>query len=319
MPRVTYTAEGFPVPFASINGMHDLDLSWPFLVWSAISVGRAKLIHIFRYGEFSMFESVYRAAIIFANLCDDGNERFKRSEAYEGLDPSEKGAISYFLGLAIAKAFAERILEVPWLMHLDVYWQELQPNIVGRTRPDLVGQTTTGGWVVIEAKGRTKAFAPAALQKAKQQAQRLATVSGQDPVLRIGMLTHFGSKGLQFAARDPEFDEEGERIDLPLSQQKLIEAYYRPFRTWLSEDPRTSEIEIAGKRYRAVSIENVGLTVGLEINLFEEKVTTRPAINHQLAQDEKYFAGRDGILVVLGPVWSRENMLLEPQERRSTV
>lgn len=319
MPKIAYTAEGFPVPFEAVNGRHDLDISWPFLVWSAISVGRAELMHIVRHGEFSMFEMVYRAAIIFANLCDDRYGSFKRSEAYDGLDPSEKGAISYFLGLTVAKAFAARILGVPWLLHLDVYRQELQANILGRTRPDLVGQTTAGEWVVIEAKGRTKAFAPQSLERAKQQAQMLATVGGQAPALRIGMLTHFGRERLQFDVRDPEFDEEYERIDLPLSRQKLLEAYYRPFRRWLSESPRIREIEIAGKSYRALSVENVDLTIGMAINLFEEKVTTQSDINQQLTDDDKHYAGRDGILVVLGPLWSTMNMTLEPQERRSIV
>ncbi len=112
-------------------------------------------MHIFRYGQFSLFEITYRSALIYANLCDDGAGRIKRSEAYDGLDPSEKGAVSYFLGLTLAKAFAERELDVPWLMHLDVYRKELAPVLSGQSRPDLVGQTTGGSWVVIEAKGRT--------------------------------------------------------------------------------------------------------------------------------------------------------------------
>src|SRR3712207_7091622 len=46
---------------------------------------------------------------------------------------------SYFLGLTFAKLFAEQYLNVPWLMHLDVYRDSLQPYSVNSSaRPDLV-------------------------------------------------------------------------------------------------------------------------------------------------------------------------------------
>jgi hypothetical protein len=41
--------------------MSDMDVSWPFLAWSAISVGKAELLHIVRYEESSLFAIAYRA------------------------------------------------------------------------------------------------------------------------------------------------------------------------------------------------------------------------------------------------------------------
>jgi hypothetical protein len=52
---------------------------------------------------------------------------------------------------------------------------------------NLVGQTISGEWVVIEAKGRSNSFDPV----------------GEEPTLRIGMVTHFGNghnERLQFRA-----------------------------------------------------------------------------------------------------------------------
>jgi hypothetical protein len=282
-------------------------------VWSAISVGRAELIHIVRYGQFSLFEIAYRSAIIFANLCDDGAGRIKRSQAYDGLDPSEKGAVSYFLGLATAKAFAEMALGVPWLMHLDVYREELAPILSGLSKPDLVGQTAGGAWVTIEAKGRTNTFDQAALTRAKEQAQMLVTIDGKTPALRIGTQTHFGGDLMQFIASDPPAHRRGERIRLPLSRQRLIEAYYRPFRTWLEEDPRAHTTEMAGRIYRAAPIDSADITVGLAPNAGSAELLNA---DREGAQSDRHYAGRDGVLVILGTAWSTENMTREPQERR---
>lgn len=315
MPTVAYRAEGFPAPFAALNGAADLELSWPFLVWSAISVGRGELFHIVRYGEFSLFEIAYRAAMIFANLCDNGAGRIRRSEAYDGLDPSEKGAISYFLGLTMTKAFAERRLGVPWLMHLDVYRQQLQPVTAGRSRPDLVGQTDAGGWVGIESKGRTNGFDEQALDRAKEQAQMLASVDGQPPVLLIGMVTHFADGQLQFAASDPPRRGDRDRVHLPLSRTRLLEAYYRPFRTFVSREPETRTIEREGTVYRIASVGAVDVTVGLALDEMGDKLPPSEARERRHSESEVHYAGRDGVLVELGSMWSTENMSREPQER----
>ena len=138
MPRLTYYAKNFPASYgALLSGTNSLNFGWPELLWAAISVGRGELLHLLRHGAFSEFEMAYRAAILFANLRETGSGDLERSAAYRGLDPSEKGAISYFMGLTVAKLFADRLLNVPWLMHLDVYRKKLSP-IHGAAKPDLV-------------------------------------------------------------------------------------------------------------------------------------------------------------------------------------
>ncbi len=309
---INYVADGFPKPFADVNGTSALKVSWAFLVWSAISVGRAELIHIVQYGEYSLLEIVYRAAMIFANLREDEAGQIRRSEAYDGLDPSEKGAISYFLGLTMAKAFAEKKLSVPWLMHLDVYRKELKPTSAGKSRPDLVGQTRKGQWVGIEAKGRSNAFETNALNNAKAQAQMLGKVKGEEPVLRIGMVTHFGDERLQFSASDPQRDKRRHRVDLPLERERLMEGYYRPFRRFLSGSDETREI--SGEKFRIAYAANADLSVGLAEPRMESNAPGVADAEHSGAGESSY-VGRDGVLVILGPLWSPSNMALEPQSR----
>ncbi len=312
MPTIDYIADSFPKPFAAVNGKHTMDVSWPFLMWSAISVGRAHLFHLLQYGEYSLLEIVYRAAMFYANLRQESAGQIVPSAAYIGLDPSEKGAISYFFGLAMAKAFAEKILNVPWLMHLDVYRKELMVALAGKSRPDLVGQNAGGQWIAIEAKGRSNGFEMAVLNRAKGQAAMLHAVGGKQPALRNGMVTHFGGGRLQFRVSDPPPDEHQRRVDLPLNRAQLIEGYYRPFRTFLSSSEET--VELKGERFRIAHADVADLEVGLTQRRMQRDVPDI-TIEEDQGGGEEYYVGRDGILVRLGPMWSPSNMALEPQSR----
>lgn len=269
MPTLPYTASNFPPQYGNaLAGQHALAITWPELVWAAISVGRAELLHLMRFGPFSAFEIVYRAALVFANLKERPDGNITRSEAYDGLDPSEKGAVSYFLGLTTAKLVADRLLSIPWLMHLDVYRQDLQPVLQpGETRPDLVGQTTAGQWVAIESKGRTNGRDARALERAKEQVEALVSVSGVAPVLRIALQAHFESGALNCTLDDPDERKSKRRLDIPLSRPKLFEGYYRPFREWLREAPDTRRQTVRGRRYRVADFRDFDLSVGLDEGL----------------------------------------------------
>src|SRR5258708_24977418 len=109
--------------------------------------------------------------------------------------------------MTLAKLFANRLLSVPWMMHLDVYRQQLQPVLSGRSKPDFVGLNSNNDWVVIEAKGRTNDFEESVLQTAKAQTQKLATIQGTRPVLRVATLAYFAAGNLELVMRDPERKE----------------------------------------------------------------------------------------------------------------
>jgi hypothetical protein len=323
MPKLTYLATNFPAAYgAGLVGLNTLTFTWPELLWAAISVGRSELLHLMRHGPFSAFEMVYRAAILFANLRETSTSDLSRSEAYDGLDPSEKGAVSYFMGLTVAKLFAHRLLDVPWLMHLDVYREELRPVLHGTGKPDLVGKNSGGAWIAIESKGRTHGHDAQAMARAKEQVESLASVSGQPLALRVALLAHFGEGVLQCAANDPEeTSKRSRRIDLPLSEEKLFEGYYRPFREWLREAPNARTESVRGQRFVLAETPEVDLTVGVseEIVRGETPLRRRAQVAERgtVAEEEvdKAYLGADGVLVRVGTLWSEENMRREPQER----
>jgi hypothetical protein len=125
-----------------------------------------------------------------------------------------KGAVNYFLGLASCKLFAARFLQVPWLLHLDVFRPLLNPVLTGRSRPDLVGQTLGGAWVALECKGRLSQPGSQSKAKAKQQAERVVSINGVAPTLKIGGIAYFKNETLRFYWRDPSGDES--RIKNPI-------------------------------------------------------------------------------------------------------
>ena len=314
MPRIKYNMYNFPGGYQSLNGQGILDISWAELVWAAISVGKGELFHILRYGRFSMFEIAYRLAILYANLCENEQEYIRRSLAYDGLDPSEKGAISYFLGLTFAKVFGERLLNVPWLMHLDVYRDILWVSLINQSRPDLVGRNVDGEWVVMESKGRTNGFDSGALEQAKRQAEQVIEISGEAPVLRIGLEIHFSDGTLHIVAVDPEFDDSSEqRIELPLTKEQFFKGYYRPFKTWIKDAPDATHFEWRGTNYKMVTIKSVDVSIALVEDVLEND---KLFFLGEPSKEGQIFAAPDGLLVQIGSAWSRDNMKKEPQERQ---
>ena len=88
----------------------------------------------------------------------------------------------------MAKLFAWRRLQVPWLLHLDVYRDRLDVSTEpGKSKPDLVGLDSSGSWVVVESKGRTNDFDQRALDKAKSQSKTVRAISGATPKYRVGL------------------------------------------------------------------------------------------------------------------------------------
>ena len=252
--------------------------------------------------------------MLFANLRELESRRLTRSAAYDGLDPTEKGAISYFLGMTITKAAVHRLCDVPWLMHLDVYRADLAAVLSdARSRPDLVGRDQQGRWVVVESKGRTHSYDGRALAKAKHQAGVVTSIDGQVPHLAMGTLVHFDGDALQVHLVDPEPDLKAE-VNLPLTSDTFFAGYYRPFRNWLRGEPRRRRVLIGERIFIEAPIEQLDLTVGLDESLLDSPAEKLPRIE-AISESEDVFVGGDGVLVRTGLLWSSSNMQKEPQER----
>lgn len=296
----------------SLRGQNTIIFSAQELFWSAITVGRANAIDVLSNGIHSEYEILYRASIVAANVALSGNNLIK-SSAYKSLDASEKGAISYFLGLTFCKLLSHRLLNVPWLVHIDVY----RASFLGtgqafrfgsnRLRPDLIGMDLMRRWVVMEGKGRTNSISSGLLDHAKNQTRNLRQIAGNYPNLRVAAVTYFANDVLTVDWEDPE-GISNDSFDLETSVEEFLFYYYRLIVNVLNNNETS---EIGG--YTVYTFTNISLTVGLETNIYNaykneslNTIDTQGVIfsdKFQELPEQEFFVGSDGIIVGLGQNW----------------
>lgn len=315
-------------------------VSWHDLVWAAVTVGRRSQFDVFRFGFSSRMEVIWRAALLRANLELSQPARrsrrgrgFAPSSAFWALDGSEKGAVTYFMGLALAKLAAERRWDVPWVLHLDVYSRRANPygrpiNVVlpgsGRRRPDLIGQSMGGDWLVLESKGRTGHVSDDLRLDAKEQTRLISMIDGQRPRWRIASVARFHGGTLAVDLIDPLDPLPGaEPLSLPPGE--FLRAYYALV---LGCIPEGAEGRLSADRRSFVTgaIDEADLTIGIEKHLYQVlrddmanpdaalplDVRVRDVLANQRAvsdgeEDARERIGRDGVLVQLGPSWHTDN------------
>ena len=226
---IPYTSRDFPI--GTIAGSGHLHTEWDELLWAALTVGRPNTAYVLAHGDASYHEALFRLSLVRMALEQRPfSGSLQRTDAFRSLDPTEKGAVSYFLGMAVCKLFASSFLHTPWLLHLDVFRDQLDPaRLGGRSRPDLVGQDDTGAWHAFECKGRSSVPNAEDRQRAKTQAQRLVRVDSTDCLLHVGAISYFRQEALEFHWRDPDPEDaetlEPIKVNLPEDAWRY---YYAP-------------------------------------------------------------------------------------------
>jgi hypothetical protein len=279
------------------------------IIHASNTVGRAPHLPLFPFGLFSYYDYVYRVGIVLANLALDLNGALVKSPAYNNLDPSEKSAISYFLGLIFAKVNSAEFLDTPWLMHLDVY-QDLYPAETwkGNKRPDLFGLNRRRDWVVIESKGRTGGFDAEAFKTAKSQTRNIKKIDGAYPGLRIATELFFRSEQVSIRLEDPpDFDENAPDLEIPM--ERFLMDYYRPLLELVSRpgDDSKSRPDMLSR-----TIEELDITVSMPLGLIqilrersgerlvEEIIRYLENLQTETKSEPNLELGGDGIRVELG-------------------
>ena len=307
---VDYESEDFPASVGT-TPYGQLRITWDDILWAAVTVGRPNRYYVFRHGTASRFEAIFRWSLVRMALEQRG-DRLYRTDAFKSLDPTEKGAVSYFLGMAFCKVFAAQLLRTPWLLHLDVFRNHLNPDILpGRSRPDFVGQETGPGgrWHGFESKGRSSVLRMGEKNKAKAQAQRLISVDGTPVQLHIGALTYFKKDELRFYWRDPN-PEEPEDLE-PIMLEMPDEAwgdYYEPVSVFLRETGEPSNDSNGAPVAFIVEHANIAVGAHPEIlpHLLKRKWQTAHDVSREMAaafQEEGYQP--DGLIIKCSESWEQ--------------
>ena len=186
---VPFEASDFPTG-SPLNGWHALHLRWDDLLWASITVGKAQP-DLMRFGRYSFAEMLHRVACFHAYYDIDKSNRLTLSPAYKNLDSTEKGVVSYYTGMAMAKLYADKVLNIPWMMHISRYEVDWAVSYGANTnRPDLFGCNDLGEWAVAEAKGRSR-VTNRLVSKMQKQKSAVASIRGVTPSYRYGAATRF--------------------------------------------------------------------------------------------------------------------------------
>ena len=322
---IPYESESFPngCPCSSPDGM--LHVTWDDILWAALTIGRPSLYHVFKHSKSAINEAVFRLSLVrMAIESGNADQHLHRTEAFDALDPTEKGAVTYFLGMVICKIFADKCLSTPWMLHVDVFGDQWKVQIdTGRSRPDLFGeQTSTNDWHVFESKGRSEPIRQADKANVKRQAQRVLSVNGVSPKLFIGACSYFKQNTLHFYWCDPtpnNFDKSS-HIKLKLPVNAWSEHYRLVVEVMRAADLLTQFPEYpANLDAPLAEISELDVTVGVhpEVSryLFDgdyDKVRTAASTLHTIADslrsDSESMYRDDGLIVRSGKSWS------EPQD-----
>ena len=297
------------------------DLSWGALLSAAVMVGRANWTDVFRHGPSSDYEFVFRLALVATTLQERPlgvHSEFACTPAFRALDPSEKGALSYFTGLTFCLTLARRWLDVPALMHLDIYRNRYGVVNPGRSRPDLFGRDLSGRWLVFESKGRTSTPSATDLADAKTQAGRATHVGTHGVLSGIALASYFtDADALRVRWEDPDPKEEGENLlvnqngPIRLGYDEFLRDYYRPIielaeaypdaaKRWAESEPidlpkADVSVQVFPKIWRLLQAKNY---LALAERMPELANGSRSS-QYEL----------DGVRVTPGPSWSRNRPL----------
>lgn len=310
MPLIPYRATNFSGVFTQLNGNAQINVTWAQLVWAAITAGKAAGDE-YAYGIYSALERLHRASMMRAYLLEASSGRLLQTIPYGASDPSEKTSISFYLGMTLAKLFAEVLFDVPRMLHVAVYGQNYQIAAgQGTSRPDLIGLSANGDWFVFEAKGRSNGFDGQALNTAKDQAEQIISIDNVAPLCRIASQSFFSTNGLRFRLDDPDRPRGSQLRTLNITRDEFDHAYYEPIRGIVAFRGSNVPLEIAGRRFRGARIEEADLLIALA----EQGVSLTDKLEADLTSSDEYL-GKDGVLIRLGSSWSQENMRLQPHLR----
>ncbi|WP_280472325.1 hypothetical protein [Nocardia cyriacigeorgica] len=125
--------------------------------------------------------------------------------------------------------FCRQVLNVSHLLHIDRYASTYAVGFTkGRKRADLIGRAPSG-WVVAEAKGRSRAMERTLRRKLVEQKRSVLSIESTPPSLALGCVASFpDGRDMIVQAFDPE-EPDVDAISLDeLTRDQYLYAYYLP-------------------------------------------------------------------------------------------
>lgn len=282
-----------------------------------ITVGNPSFISKQKINDYGLARAIHNSIVdkiglVWANIKSD-RDGMRLHPIYHSYVTDKKRDVSYNLGMAFAKFYAEQLLDIPNLTHVEslkiLGAIDLTATNTGHNRePDLVGQCTNGDWHVFESKGMSTNKLNPKIASAKEQVERVSSIHGTVPETLNACATYFNDERILTYLEDPE--SKNDKV-INLLKEKFIDSTYKPL-FLLSEaiDKRFELRREDGFNYYSVDIEAKG--VHLRVGLDEEvhdlvrqkefssidnmKLGKFKSLSKQMEQ-ENYSVGQDGVVV----------------------
>lgn len=322
MPIIYRIVKSYQPPFSAINtaGEATLRCSKLDLYRSIVTVGNPSFFSLQNIRDHgfarALYDSIFKKVAIVACNIESDSLGMRRHKIFDSYVSDEKRIVSYNLGMAFAKFYSEKLLDIPNLVHIEFLKKQNVVNFVhqaGNIRPkepDLVGQTADGNWHIFEAKGVSSSISQlnSKISEAKNQVQQVATIHGVAPTTGSACATYIGRDRILTHLEDPP-SEEGKRVEF--NRERFIESYYSPFLLAVQALARPLRRErIDGLRVDFFDLQQSGrkLSIGLDSDISElirskkydldESITKRlKEYSSTEREQDKYSVGLDGFVI----------------------
>jgi len=319
LPSIYYQARQYQNSHSHINsaGIESIQCRKIDLYRAMITVGNPSFISKDRIREFGLVRTIYssiveKIGLVGENIQSDANG-MRLHPIYHTHVSDKKRIVSYNLGMAFAKLYAEKLLNIPSLIHVESLKAYGALDFVdpedGRGRePDLVGQCSNGDWHVFEAKGMSRNQLNTKITDAKEQVERVSMVEGRTPATLNACATYLSDERILTYLEDPE--SKSEKV-IRVLREKFVDSSYKP--VFMISDAIDRKLELRrddGLSYYAVDFEakGVDLTIGLDEEVHDlvmqgefSAITTSSREKFQQeslsAYDNECSIGLDGIIV----------------------
>ncbi len=323
MANVRVTCQNFAGPFAATNGVRTRDISQRAVLRAVVTVGAQRFRDVLSPGWRHLLHrfGMGLSAVSFlrqtpAGLC--------LSDTYGSLDGSEKGAATYWYGMALAKIVAETELGIPWLAHVDQMRVSGALTITSGSneRGDLVGRDGQARWHVVEAKGRSSPFPGSLVANAKSQSARVTKIDGHSPATTSACIASLFTQPISVLLDDPPPQDDANGEQWEIEDDLFFKEYYRGITQLLRAFGQYRERTVGGAALvvaplypffwnyfpvpRPPPFDGRGLELGLLKTIFETPERASDAVKKLARDDEDKVAG-DGI-AILGPIpeWEKD-------------
>ncbi|GHU17359.1 hypothetical protein FACS1894163_08160 [Spirochaetia bacterium] len=316
MPKIYYNIKKYTGNYVEKNKTSEQELicKKSDLYRAIITVGNPCLFSFKKIKENGLYRelssSIFQKVDLVKVNIKSENNKFCLHQIFYTYVSDQKRLVSYNLGMAMAKLYADRIFKIHNLIHVESLTKGGAITFTetdNHREPDLVGHDEDGLWHVFEAKGMSYNQLNSKVADAKEQAQKISMIHGQKPETNSVCATYFGYKKILSRIEDPEINGKKE---ISIDIEKYYDNYYAPF-TALKEDTNLKKLRINNIDFSSFDLhtEKCDLTIGLNSEIIELLMEKKYGQITEFYKNKKLDIYEDNISVGLDGYLVQNNIL----------